>query len=477
MVSTDVVAAVTEAERPNAEAATGAALGHTIPNWKLTIYSLPSIPIAFLYLPVALLMPAYYASEMHVSLAAVGGFLVLSRVADVFLDPMIGKWSDSTRSRWGRRKLWMIIGTPILMLGSLLLFMPMIPVGGVYLMVASFVIYAGGSTVGLPYSAWGTEIVETYHGRARMAGFRETAGVIGGFVAASIPAVTGYFGHGVDRFTMSILGWMIIVLTPLTVWIALTFVEEPPVKRRVYVPWWPSIVALMKNKPFRIFCGAYVIFTIGGSIASATMVFYITSYVGDPQVVGASLLLLAVTTVLAVPLWLRISRRIGKHRAMAISLLGSMVFFGLLMPMIKPGQGHLFIWLVGILGVTSSGSATLPIGIIGDIIDYDTLIHRQPRGGIYWGMWSFAQKASPALAIGATLPLLTFLGFNPGGHNTPAALDALKYVFCFGPIPFYVVGSVLLFWFPIDARRHGIIRRRLMAQEARMPKSTGSGIA
>jgi Na+/melibiose symporter-like transporter len=473
MVSTDVVAAVTEAERIKPDPPTKATFGHTISNWKLTIYSLPSIPIAFLYLPVALLMPAYYASTMHVSLAAVGGFLVLSRVVDVFLDPMIGKWSDSTRSRWGRRKVWMVIGTPILMLGSFLLFMPMIGVSGWYLLVASFVIYAGGSTLGLPYSAWGTEIVETYHGRARMAGFRETAAVIGGFLAASVPAITGYFGHGVDRFTMGILGWMIIVLTPLTVWIALTFVEEPPVTRRVHVPWWPSIVALFKNSPFRIFCGAYVIFTIGASVGSSTLVFYIDDYLKEPRMVGASLLLLAVVTVLAVPFWLWVSRRIGKHRAMAVSLLGSMVLFGLLMPLIKPGQGLLFVSLIGVLGVTSCGANTLPLGIIGDIIDYGTLIHRQPRGGIYWGMWSFAQKASPALAIGATLPFLGLFGFHPGGHNTPVALDALKYVFCFGPVPFYVVGSLLLFWFPIDARRHGIIRRRLVARETRMAAETG----
>lgn len=468
MVSTDVVAAVTEAERVKVDQPSKATLGHTISNWKLTIYSLPSIPIAFLYLPVALLMPAYYASTMHVSLAAVGGFLVLSRVVDVFLDPMIGKWSDSTRSRWGRRKVWMVIGTPILMLGSFLLFMPMIGVSGWYLLIASFVIYAGGSTLGLPYSAWGTEIVETYHGRARMAGFRETAGVIGGFLAASIPAITGYFGHGVDRFTMTIMGWAIIVLTPLTVWIALSFVDEPPVTRRVYIPWWPSIVAMFKNTPFRIFCGAYIIFTIGASVGSSTLVFYIDDYIKEPKMVGVSLLVLAVVTVLAVPFWLWVSRRIGKHSAMAVSLLGSMALFGLLMPLLRPGQGDLFVWLIALLGVTSSGANTLPLGIIGDIIDYDTLIHRQPRGGIYWGMWSFAQKASPALAIGATLPFLNWLGFHPGAHNTAASLDALKYVFCFGPIPFYVVGSALLFWFPIDARRHAVIRRRLMAREARM---------
>ncbi len=467
MVSTDVVSAVTDAEAVKQLAPARRRGSPDIPNSKLAIYALPSVPIAFLFLPVAMLMPAYYASTMHVSLAAVGGFLLLSRLFDVFLDPMIGKWSDATTARIGRRKLWMLIGTPVLMLGSFILFMPMVPVSGWYLLIASFVIYAGGSTVGLPYAAWGTEIMETYHGRSRMAGFRETAGVIGGLLAASIPALTGYFGHGVDRFTMSIMGWTIIVLTPVAVLIAISFVDEPPVRRRVKVPWWPAIKAMFKNKPFRIFCFTYIVFTTGGSVASATIVFFFNDFLRQQNLLGAGLLLLAFTTVASVPLWLWVSRRIGKHLAIAVSLLISMGIYVCLTPFLEPGDGWFYVGLLGLMGVASAGFTTLPVGLIGDIIDYDTLLHGVPRGGIFWGVWSFAQKVAPAFGIGITLPFLKFLGFQPGGHNTEAGLHALKYVYCFGPAPFYILGGVILLWFPIDARRHEIIRRRLVAREER----------
>jgi Na+/melibiose symporter-like transporter len=445
-----------------------------ISNWLLTVYALPSIPIAFLYLPVALLMPAYYASALHVSLTAVGGFLLVSRAFDVVLDPMIGKWSDSTRSRLGRRKIWMFIGSPLLMVGAYLLFMPPIAPSGWYLLIASFVIYAGGSTVGLPYSAWGTELAETYHGRARMAGFREAAGVIGGFLAASIPAITGYYGHGVDRFTMGILGWMIIILTPLTVLITTTFVAEPPAQKRVEIKWVRALPELMRNGPFFVLCGAYVLFNVGASIASATMVFYLTDYLGAPTIIGTALLTLAVTTVLAVPLWLWISRKIGKHRAIAYSLLMAMAVFSLAVPMLHHGQGMLFVYIAAVLGAVSSGYVTLPIGVIGDVIDYDTLKHRVPRGGLFWGVWSFAQKVTPAFSIAIALPMLKWLGFNPAGHNSPQALLALKYTFCYGMLPFFIGGAILLLYFPLDARRHAIIRKRLEQREARAQRVSGS---
>jgi Na+/melibiose symporter-like transporter len=438
-----------------------------IPLLSLITYALPSLSISFLFLPVSLLLPTYYAGTMGISLSAIGGFLLASRMADVVLDPMIGKWSDATRSRFGRRKLWMWLGTPILMAGAALLFMPPSRPNGWYLLFASFVIYAGGSTVGLPYSAWGTEIVPTYHGRARLAGVREAAGVIGGLVAAAIPAITGAQGHGVDRYTMGIMGWVIIVTTPLAVLIATRFVPEPPTRLLPRVDWASSIAGLIRNKPFRLFCLTFVVMSIGSSVAGATMVFYINWYLKAPTLVGVSLLLLAITTIGAVPVWLKISHRIGKHRATALSIFLSMVLYGGVTPFLRPGDGAYYVVLLGLLGAASSGLSTLPLGIIGDVIDYDTLMNRQARGGIYWGVWSFAQKVAPALGIGVTLPLLGYLGFSASGHNAPAALESLKRIYCFGPVIFYVFAGVMFLIFPIDARRHGVIVRGLARLEAR----------
>ncbi len=435
---------------------------------QLLAYALPTLPIAFLGLPVAFLLPSYYAKTMGLSLSAIGGFLLASRLLDVVLDPMIGKWSDSTRSRFGRRKLWMWIGAPILMLGAWVLLMPPIRPSGWYLLVASFVIYAGGSTLGLPYSAWGTEIVPTYHGRARLAGVREITGVIGGLLIAAIPAITGLLGHpAIDRFTMSLMAWMIIVAAPVTVALATWLVPEAPVRLRARIEWLPSIAGLLQNKPFRLFCLAYVVQSIGSSVAGVTMVFYINDFLLAPKTVGPALFVLSITTILAVPLWLRISRRVGKHRATAYSIFLSMVLYAGVTPFLRPGDGLYYIVLLAVLGVASCGLTTLPLGIIGDVIDYDTLMNGQARGGIYWGVWSCAQKLAPALGIGITLNVLSALGYSATRHNSASALASVKYIYAFGPIVFYMISGVMLLYFPIDARRHAVIVRGLHRLERR----------
>jgi GPH family glycoside/pentoside/hexuronide:cation symporter len=444
----------------------GARVGRELTHSRLAAFALPSFSLAFLFVPITSFLPAFYASTLHVDLAVIGLFLLASRSLDVVIDPLIGKWSDNTPERFGRRKFWMWIGTPFIMAGAYFLLMPQVTPSGWYLLFASFAIYLGGSCVGLSYAAWGTEIVETYHGRTRLAAFRETAGLLGSVLAASIPALT--MRHGVDRFTMSILGWMIIILTPITILIAVLAVGKIPTrKRKADVTWFESILAVWGNRPFRILCGAYFLFSVGGSIVNATLVFYVSNYLGQKEIVGPTFAILPLATVASIPAWLAVSRRIGKHRAIAYSLFASVAIFLVVVPQLRPGQGWWFVGTVAVLAAVSGGYQALPSGIVGDVVDYDTLRHHHVRSGIFWGIWASAQKIAPALGIGLTLPLLKIWGFDPGGQSTVTGLLALKYTFCFGIIPFLLAGAVLLLQFPIDARRHDIIRRRLDARARR----------
>ncbi|WP_395647643.1 MFS transporter [Terricaulis sp.] len=435
--------------------------------WRLAIYALPALPWSFLFVPLTAMLPAFYGQVVGVSLRDVGIYLLVSRLLDVIINPVLGRWSDNTSSRFGRRKPWLVISIPIMILGSWLVFMPPEGADGVYLFWATSVIYLGASILGLTHSAWGAELIESYHGRSKVAGFREGANVFGIIVASSVPAVTAALGHGVDRFTMAAMGGVLIVLTPLTVAAAVAFVPEPKTPPQPRAPWLSTLAALLKNGPFRLICITYTVLYTGASVANTTLIFFISHYLGQPELIGPVLLASFGAVLLGVPMWVMISRRIGKHRAAAVSLIAAICLSAILAMQLQPGDGWLFVGLMAFLGATSAAFLTLPLGMVGDIIDYDTLRTGHSRGGLYFGVWSFFQNVSPAIAIGITLPLLEALGFNAHGHNTPEALYALKLVYCFGPVPFFLIGAVMFFFFPLDARRHGIIRRRLEARRAR----------
>jgi Na+/melibiose symporter-like transporter len=438
--------------------------------WRMTAYALPALPVAFLYLPLPILIPPFYAQHLGLSLTTIGAFLFLSKIFDFVIDPFLGRMSDKTKSRWGRRRPWMVAGAPIMMLGSALIFLPPSEVNGLYLMFGSMVIYLGASMLGLAYSAWGAEVVQSYHGRARMAGFRETATLVGTLMAAGIPSITAIWGHGIDRFTMSIVGWGVILLTPPAIWAALRFVPDPPAPAATSAepPLREMIVQVYRNRPFRLLCIAFIAFTIGISVTNSVLVFFITYYLGQPQLVGPVLGLSFLSVLAFVPIWVRISRRIGKHKAAGWSLMIGVTGSAVFAFMLRPGDGYFFLALMVVIGAASAAFLTLPIGIMGDVIDYDEMRNGEQRGGLFFGVWAFAQQIAPALAIGATLPLLHWLGFEPSRANDPSALQALRFVYCFGPFPFYLLGAILLLRFPIDARRHAIIRRRLDARQQRL---------
>ena len=150
-------------------------------------YGAPAAPLALAGLPLAVYLPVIYADSdgFGLSLATVGLLIGLSRFTDVFTDPLIGYLSDKWKTRWGRRKPWVLAGTPIFALGMWFMFMPPFEFSEVtvfgatfsngYLwLVAMLTLFFVGSTIkDLPFSAWGAELSSNYHERTLIMSWKE----------------------------------------------------------------------------------------------------------------------------------------------------------------------------------------------------------------------------------------------------------------------------------------------------------------
>ena len=111
--------------------------------------------------------------------------LLISRLTDFVTDPLMGWISDRTRTRFGRRKPYLVIGLPVMMLGIWKLFMPEPPVDIWYMLLWNTVVYLGWTIVVLPYHAWGAELSENYMARASITATRQVY-VIAGLIGASV---------------------------------------------------------------------------------------------------------------------------------------------------------------------------------------------------------------------------------------------------------------------------------------------------
>ena len=127
-------------------------------SWTIVNYSAMYLPISMALLPVGVYVQPHYA-ELGISLYAMSAIIFLARCSDVVTDPLIGILSDKTKSRWGRRKPWMFVGTPLMMFSVYMLFLPGENPTLFYFGFWTIMMYLAFTLVDLPYFAWGSEVV------------------------------------------------------------------------------------------------------------------------------------------------------------------------------------------------------------------------------------------------------------------------------------------------------------------------------
>ena len=100
-------------------------------------------------IPMSIWLSRFYTGDMGLGLSAVANIMLFARLFDVITDPLVGYLSDHTRSRWGRRKPWMLASLPFLMLGIYKVFMPPDGIGIWYLFTWMMVMWLGWTMAAL----------------------------------------------------------------------------------------------------------------------------------------------------------------------------------------------------------------------------------------------------------------------------------------------------------------------------------------
>ena len=268
-----------------AQAATASADSETkrrpLTNFVLASYGAPAAPLALSGLPIAVYLPVIYADSdgFALSLGIVGLLIGLSRISDVVTDPLIGYLSDRWKTRWGRRKPWVLIGTPIFAAGMWLLFMPPFEFSDVTVFGATFsngyiwlfamltLFYIGSTVKDLPFSAWGAELSNEYHERTLIMSWKEGLGVFGSLVSSFIPLFILFFGE--VKPTDAVF-WLVLVmcismpivnLNCLIVVPEWRVVEQP---RRIGV--FEGLKIVVKNKPYMILVIVFALGAVGSAM-------------------------------------------------------------------------------------------------------------------------------------------------------------------------------------------------------------------
>jgi len=434
----------------------------------LAAYAAPAAPISALGLPIAVYLPPFYAEEMGLGLSLVGAVFMLTRFWDVIIDPLIGIASDRFATRWGRRRVWMVLGTPITMFCAAAVFMPTPPVSGTYLLGWLMALYVGWTLLMISHMSWGAELSPDYHQRSRVQGWREVCLILGMVTVLALPAIierSGSHTAGADR--VAAMGWFIIVLLPFTVGLAVTTVPERPTGHTEPLGMRRGATLVIENRPLRRVLLMDLVSGYAGGIVASLFLFVATSVLGLGG--SASLLLLVYFTAgcLFIPLILRISYRLGKHRTLAVSSIVN----GLALPLIfliPHGNVGVAAVLFVLFGFNMGAGPLLFRSIMADVADEDHVTSGAQRTGLYYSLLVMTNKVGAALAIGSVYVLLDWIGYVPGTENTPAAIQGLTYLFAAPTIVASLAVAAIMWNFPLGVERQrelrGILESRATAQ-------------
>lgn len=398
---------------------------------------------------------------------SVGLLFAAGRVWDAVSDPIVGTLSDRTRTGLGRRRPWMLAAIPLLMASLVMIWSPpSFAPSAMYawLAVALFTFYTAFTMYSVPHAALGAELTTDYHERSRIFGANSAAFTFGMLLAFGAMQIVM---NAVDsRAAASRLVFAVSAALPLVLLIPPVLLRErKEYQGRGATSSFRAMKDVLANPHARLLLTVQFS-QIAGSGVLGLMAPYLMRYViKRPDLVGAMPGLFVVATILSIPIWLRISRRVGKKNAWIAGLFGSGFSFGMILFV---GEGDLGLLAVLLCSAGFFVGCGMMVGnsILADVIDWDELETGERKEGAYSAAWGFAIKSASAILIVVVSGALQLSDFEANRAQSPATLWMLRILNGGLPFVMYTVSGFLFMRFGLNEAEHAEVRAQLDRRNA-----------
>ncbi|MEM1133560.1 MAG: MFS transporter [Pseudomonadota bacterium] len=447
--------------------------------FRFFLFASPQLALATLGLPIVIYLPAYYAGPLGLGLAATGFIFMITRFWDVFTDGFLGWAVDRFPTRWGRRKIWMLVSTPLMVAGTIAICFPPEGAGNLYLMFWLIFIYIWWTLIHLCHIAWAAELSDRYDERSSIQSRILAVYFSGLLLVLTAPIAVGAIMGETDLETkVRAMGIYAAVLLPITVLVSVFMAREKPAPPRASTEkplgFVEGLSLAARNPALLRLLGVDMLAGLAGGTASGLFVFVtgelfqlegaltIGGVAVDP---GALLIFTYAGAFFGIPLWLKLSYRIGKHRAVSASAILTILAFlySLIMPKGDFLAASVF-YLVN--GIAFGAAPFLDRAMLADVVDLDQTQSGEQRTGFFFALMSMTNKIGYALPIGIIFPLLALIGFDPNGNNDPQAIAWLGAIFVGIPVLLKLLIIALTWNFPITREMQEDLRTQLTSQEA-----------
>ncbi|MBU2863081.1 MFS transporter [Reinekea forsetii] len=425
-------------------------------------YGASDLGVNILVIASILITFTYLTTVLGVEAGVAGTLLLAAKVWDVISDPIIGRLSDQTQSKYGRRLPWMAVGSVLMGFGFSGMFLAPFSdasatVQGVYFVLALMITYTAFTMVGVPYGAMTPELTNDYDERSSLTAWRMTFGSVGLLIGgAGAPLLVSVFGGGLEGHRL--MGVAFIPLITLPTLITVFCLRKAPLRQSMpekltFKEQW----ALVKqNKPFIQLAFTYLV--QAGMMAQVTAGLLLAcAYIFKAQDANALLTQLypifVLSTVLSLPFWLVIAKQTSKHLAFVY---GGIVFAlgATSMYFMSAATVSLAYFVMMIIGFGYSAYMIFPWSMMADAITHAKTYTDKSLEGLFNGWWTALQKVGIALGpfiIGWMLQLSGYQSSTDGSFppQTEEALYALRLSISVIPAVVFALTLIVIYRWPL----------------------------
>ena len=396
----------------------------------------------------------------------------IGKVWDFINDPIFGYISDRTRTRWGRRRPYLLFGAlPLALTFTMLWYRPGFESTAAlvaYYSVAYIIFEASATLLYMPYFALTPELTSDYDERTSLTSYRMFFSILGSLIAFTLPLII--IGSFIPENAPKVLlmGAIFGLMSALPMFVTFFGTEEREDYSDLEKPTlWESIKSVWKNVPFRYGLGIFLATWISVDILQTSLLFYVKYVVQrEPQndIIMATIFVIA---MFALPLWNWVSKRWSKSYAYMYGIAFWAVVQLVLITMTPATPLSLILILCAMAGIGVSAAHVLPWAILPDAIEWYEYKTGERHEGMFYSVTTLARKVTSAVSVTFIGPILELTGYQPNvAQQSERAVQGIRLII--GPIPavLLVIGIIIAYKYPLDRKEFMKIVEELKRRRA-----------
>lgn len=420
---------------------------------------------------VGLWLMNYLTDTVGIAAGLAGTIIALGKIWDAVTDPVAGYLSDRTKTRWGRRRPWILFGSIPLFIATIIMFtnphLESQTALFIWGLLAFMFLNTAYTAVNIPYNSLTPELTRDFHERTSLNGFRFGFAVIGTILAAgaALPIVNLFPDKSTGfSFMGAIFGGVMLI----TAFITFFSIREPErTDLEVSGNFVKTYMKVFRNKPYLLILGTYTLNITAITVIMSVAVYYFKYIHNSEASTTMAMVLLLVTAMVTIPFSVLLSKRVGKKIVYGA---GMLIFAIMLIALFF--VGHLFPVMVATLLMIPGGiglglTYAMPYAMVPDAVEYDYLITGERTEGAFYGMWTFGIKIGQAIALAITGGVLSLVGYVPDVAQSAMSQFGIRLLL--GPIAaaIFILAVASLWLYPINEKRYNEILQEIDEMETR----------